>query len=293
MIVLGAGDYRLELDPARGGSVTRFDWQGKALMRPASGPSIFDVASFPLVPFSNRIAHGRFRADSREVALAPNFPGSDHPHPLHGFGWLAAWDVVEASDFHAVLQHVHPAGEWPWAYRARQVFHLDESGLVLGLSVTNLSAERMPAGLGFHPYFPRDHATRYRGAHRGEWRNTAECLPLMLDTRGEARDWWEGEPVDARAVDTAYTEREGPLTIEWPLRNLALTLAPSDILGTTVVFTPAGEDYFCVEPVSHATDAHNREPEELAWLAPGESTRASVALSARALTPPLIEPLTT
>lgn len=283
MIILEAHGYRLELAPERGGSVLRLDWQGKPLMRPVCGDTIFDVASFPLVPFSNRIARGRFNTGLRKGTIAPNFPGSDHPHPLHGFGWLAAWTVAQQSAETAVLEHAYPGGEWSWPYLARQTFELGAEGLSTSLSVTNLGDAAMPAGLGFHPYFPRDESTLYRGLHRGEWYNTPDCLPSSLDEHEEAIDWWQGEPVSTRAVDTAYTDREGALEIDWPARGLGLTISPSQVLTTTVVFSPEGQDYFCVEPVSHATDAINRAPETMLWLAPGETADVGMTIAARTL----------
>lgn len=278
MIELAAGDYRLIAAPERGGTILRFDWRGEPLLRPACGPSILDVACFPLVPFSNRIAGGRFRFAGREVRLEPNFPGSAHPHPLHGFGWLAGWAVAASDARSAELRHVHAAGEWPWSYSAAQTFALDDRGLTLTLSATNTSAERMPVGLGFHPYFPCDSDTRYRGLHRGEWRNDADCLPLALDWRGEPTDWWAGAPVASRLVDTGYVGRSGPLTIVWPARDIGLTLECSDALSDTVVYTPAGQDFCCVEPVTHATDAFNRNEGHV--LEPGAALEVSVRLSA-------------
>ena len=283
MIPLEAGDYRLDLDAGRGGCVLRFEWRGHPLMRPASGPGILDAASFPLVPFSNRIAHGRFRAGSREVALSSNFPGSDHPHPLHGFGWLAAWEVVRTEATEAVLEHRHDAGEWPWSYRARQIFQLGADGLTMTLELTNLSRDAMPAGLGFHPYFPRDPDTVYRGLHKGEWLTSPDCLPTSLREADMPVDWWDGGPAASRTVDTAYSGRSGPLVLTWPSRGYEVIMTPGDELPVTVVYTPAGEDYLCVEPVSHITDAHNRDWDEagLIHLAPAGTMHARVRLKAR------------
>jgi aldose 1-epimerase len=285
MLELEAGDYRLELAPERGGSVLRFDWRGEPLMRPVCGPGIFDVACFPLVPFSNRIARGRFRAGERVVSLFPNFPGSDHPHPIHGFGWLTPWRVSEAGRRDALLEHQHDPGEWPWAYRATQAFRLSEEGLIMALAVTNLAESAMPAGLGFHPYFPRDPDTRYLGLHSGEWQNSPECLPQELRTATRPIDWWDGRPIATRAVDTAYVGRKGPLTLEWPARGHGLAIVPSAELATTVVYTPAGESYFCVEPVSHMTDAVNRPGDDtgLVWLEPQASMSISAVFAAFAL----------
>ena len=262
MIELAAGDYRLLLEPERGGSIARFDWRGEALFRPTCGPSILDTACFPLVPFSNRIAHGVFRWAGRSVKLAPNFPGSDHPHPLHGFGWLSGWEVAAVSSTRAILHHRHAANEWPWDYVAEQAFTLSADGLRHELSLRNLSEAPMPAGLGFHPHFPRDMETRYLGLHTGEWQTSDDCLPLALKEAAQPIDWWNGQPVGSRTVDTVYSGRDRPLTVIWPERALVLTVTPCELLSFTAVFTPVGADYFCLEPVSHATDAINRPDRE-------------------------------
>ena len=281
-VELSFAEYRLVLDPAHGGAIDRFDWNGEPLMRAVCGPTILDKASFPLVPFSNRVAHGCLAWQGREIRLAPNLPGTDHPHTLHGFGWLAPWQVAAASPTSARLTLSYPGGEWPWPFQAEQQFTLDSHGLTMALSVQNLGDSAMPAGLGFHPYFPRTAQTRYLGLHHGEWHNTPDCLPLSLDEHPVARDWWQGQPVDAHAVDTVYTEREGDLAIWWPERKLRLTLEPSANLPFTVVYSPPGEPFFCVEPVSHMTDAFNRADQgaQFATLAPGEVLRVSVRLSA-------------
>jgi aldose 1-epimerase len=57
--------------------------------------------------------------------------------------------------------------------------------------------------------------------------------------------------------------------------------APLDFL---VVYTPPGRPFFCVEPVSHVTDAFNlaaagRTDTGSRALAPGETLRAAVTLS--------------
>ena len=283
-VVLSAGDYALGLTPAAGGSVDYFTWRGEPLMRTRCGPGPLDSASFPLVPFSNRITHGRFEAHGGTISLAPNFPGSDHPHTLHGFGWLNPWRLSECDSSRAVLFYRHEAAAWPWRFEAEQVFELCSSGLRHELSVTNLDEAAMPAGIGVHPYFPCTNKTIYRGLHRGEWRVDAECLPLGLRMAPELIDWWDGQPVATRAVDTVYTDRNGPLSIHWPERGVALTISPSAPLRFTVVFTPTEQEFFCVEPVSHMTDAVNRRGEDsgVVWLMRGEVLRAEILYHAHA-----------
>ena len=72
--------------------------------------------------------------------------------------------------------------------------------------------------------------------------------------------------------------------LEWPERDARLTLRASEALRFLVIFTPKGEDFFCVEPVSHCTDAFNMaasgvEETGMAVLAPSAELSATVTLS--------------
>ncbi|MFM2372892.1 MAG: hypothetical protein RIS85_2614 [Pseudomonadota bacterium] len=283
MITLAVDGYELDIVPEIGGGLARLDWCGDALLRPACGPSVLDLASFPLVPFSNRIANGQFRHGVRDVALSPNFPSVDATHPLHGYGWINAWQTLEAGPDHAVIEHRHAGGEWPWPYLARQAFRLSAKGVHMALSVTNTGDEAMPAGLGFHPYFPRDGRTVYRGLHRGEWQAGPDCLPVTLNDAGAAVDWWQGQPVATRNVDTVYDGRSGPLKILYPDRGLEITVSASDNLPCTVVYVPADATFFCAEPVSHTSNAITRADaaHPMATLAPGQTLEVAMTISAR------------
>ncbi|WP_375250471.1 aldose 1-epimerase [Sphingomonas sp.] len=281
-VVLAAGDYRLHLDPAGGGAVTGFEWQGAALFHPRRGPGILEQACFPLVPFSNRIAFGRFSFEGEAIALAPNFPGSDHPHTLHGFGWQAPWRIAEQDGAACRLIHDHDAGAWPWSYRAEQQLTLSPGGLTHVLRIQNRADRAMPAGLGLHPYFPRTPRTLLRARHRGEWQTGDDGLPLSLTRAARDVDWWQGAPVGSRSVDTVYEERSGPIEIVWPDRGITLAIAPSSALRHTVIYCPADADFFCVEPVTHATDALNRMPltGDVVRLAPGRWLEVGVTYRA-------------
>lgn len=252
-------------------------------MRRAAGASVLDAACFPLVPFPNRIGHGRFAWLGETITLQPNFPGHDHPHPLHGFGWISEWQVTAQDAASATLEHSHAGGEWPWPYVARQTFRLSPDGLEMALSLTNRSDRPMPAGLGFHPYFPRTDETLLHALHRGEWQTGADCLPIQLNEAHAPQDWWQGKPVATRPVDTVYTGREGDIVIVWPERCLSLTMKCDPLLGLTSIFVPHGEDWFCAEPVSHMTNAANHAAigNGLFALPAGEILQAKVMLSAR------------
>ena len=155
LVVLQSAATRVVLDPRRGGTIRELKWHGRDVLRPTpaqAGDDPFDTACFPMAPFVNRIAHGRFEFGGRTVQLERNW--SEDPHPLHGQGWRKPWHVVSESASGATLRFEGGADEWPWRYRCEQHFHLQPDGLSVELSLENLSDGPMPAMLGLHPYFP-------------------------------------------------------------------------------------------------------------------------------------------
>jgi aldose 1-epimerase len=179
---LSAGRLRLKLSPSTGGAIFAFEWIDGRASRPilrkchSRLEKVLDAASFPLVPYVNRIRGGRFTFRGREVSLAPNMAGD--PSPLHGQGWLNPWTVESVDERRAVLSFRHQAREWPWAYDARQEFALDDGGLAIELSCRNLSDEPMPCGLGQHPYFPCGPQTRLATEVTHAWTIDEKVLPM-------------------------------------------------------------------------------------------------------------------
>ena len=258
MISMESGALCLLVDPAAGGSVAALEWQGLPLLRRQTAPGILHSGCFPLVPFSNRIADSMFSFGGRTVTLPANHPSNPDEPAMHGLGWREGWTVTDRQDNRLHLSLTMDAGTWPWAFTAEQSFALDGDTARFTLAITNRADTPMPAGLGFHPYFPRTPLTRLHALHRGEWQVDARRLPTVLDLRPDAIDWWLGQTAASRMVDTVYEQRRGPISILWPEQRLGLTMTPDDDLSCTVVYVPPDGDFLCAEPVSHMTDSLNR-----------------------------------
>jgi len=264
VITLRADQARVGIAPSIGGSIAHYHWIDGAhrhdWLRPAAPADLLAgtagrLACFPLVPFSNRLRDGRFAFGGHAIALPLNQP--PQPHALHGHGWQAAWSVVERDADRITLEYDHRAGAWPFPYRARQEFLLTGDELRLSLSLENRGRETMPAGLGFHPYFPRTPGCRLSARVDAMWATDAEVMPTALvdaDPRlGDPR----GLPVADVMLDNAFTGWRRQAAITWPERGARLLLDAGAPLGFLVVYSPAGADFFCAEPVSHCTDAFN------------------------------------
>ena len=281
MITLRSGACELVLSPSAGGTVRALRLRGEHLLRPApaGNDDPLAAAAFPLVPFSGRIDRGRFRFRGETVALAPNFP--PEAHAIHGQGWQRPWTVEQEDAASAELAYRHDGAEWPWRYRATQAFRLRPDGLDLELSLANESDRPMPAGLGWHPYFPRGDAM-LTAAVRRIWPSGETGLvgPPRTPTAAEAPA--TPRAVDGLGLDHCFDAGPAGATVHWPRHGRTLRLTGDAALRFLIVYTPPGQDFFCVEPVSHAPDAVNSplSPTEtgLRTLAPGETLRARLRL---------------
>jgi aldose 1-epimerase len=236
------------------------------------------LGSFPLVPFSNRIRDGRFDFAGRRHQLPRSFAAV--AHPLHGHGWQSAWTLTEHSAACAELLLRHPADDWPWRYWARQRFTLDDSGLHHELDLHNDSDEPMPAGVGLHPYFVRSADVRLFAQLPQVWPTDADCLPSAAVATPAAWDFTAGRRIAELALDHCFSGWDGRAVIDWPTARCRLVIDAAPPLTTLVIYSPAGGDFFCVEPVSHVTDAINLSQRGVsgtgaAVLLPGQTLHAS------------------
>lgn len=276
---LARGPLSLSIAPGLGGGIASFECCAVSggnisIFRPtgAGAGAPTDLASFPLVPFVNRVRGGSFTFRGRRVTLERNMPPD--PSPLHGQGWLHAWEVETLGEDHAVLVYRHRADEWPWAYEARQTFALDESGLSLRLDCTNLSGEPMPCGLGQHPYFLCGARTRLDTGVETVWTIDEDVLPVA-QVPAAGRFDLEDRLVCGQGLDHGFGGWSGRAVISDPELPFRIVMSSPDARFFQL-YSPASGGIFVAEPVSHANAAMNAPEPEWAELGmrviePGET----------------------
>lgn len=187
----------------------------------------------------------------------------------------------EASVHSAVMLFEHAGKDWPWPYRAEQVFNLTDDGLRVDLTLTNLSGERMPGGVGWHPYFPRGDATLEADVS-SVWLSGDDMIPSAPSPLTPQTDLTLPQAVKDLRLDNAFSAGTGGSRMRWEEQSISIAMTASETLRHLVAYTPEGEDFFCVEPVSHSPDALNSNltPEitGLQILDPGQSLSASIEL---------------
>jgi aldose 1-epimerase len=272
VVTLSSGDARCEIAPGVGGAIAgywwehggrRIDWLRRASPGAVARGKAGDMGCFPLVPYGSRIRDARFLFCGREVLETP--AEGEGRHALHGHGWRRDWRVVERSADRLVLEYDHEPDTWPWLYRARQSFALSPERLEITLELQNRSEALMPAGLGFHPYFPRTPEASVTATTTGVWLTDAEIMPTERTAVPPGWDLSAGRRVADLVLDNVFTGWSGDAVVTWPEHAARLSLsATQPLLSFLVVYTPPERDFFCVEPASHCADAVNLAREGVA-----------------------------
>nr|WP_294521101.1 aldose 1-epimerase [uncultured Rhodopila sp.] len=285
MLTLTAGESSIVVAPETGAGITGWMLGRTALTRRAlpeatSGGDSHAMALFPLLPYCNRIGAARFAWQGVEYRLARNF--GDNPHSIHGVGWQRAWTVVSVGPSAVTMVLEHRADpSWPFAFEAEVTYGLTASGLHIAMRLTNRHGFAAPAGMGIHPYFPKEHDPALRFNASGVWENGADALPQR---HGPVPPEWQHAVFLAVAqsrLDNCFTGWDGRADIR--AAAASLRIEASAVFRQLQVFTPHWADFFCVEPVTHVPDAVNRDdlPADQAMhvLAPDETLSGTISLT--------------
>ena len=274
---LTRGGFQLAVCPALGGAITRFAFDGVDLLRPWDGSEqVRRTGCFVLAPYSNRVADGRFDFDGSSHQLRRN--SADHALPIHGVAWKRAWQLDERGADHLLLSLSHDpregenAADWPFAFHLSQRLQLLDDGLRLELRLHNRDSRPMPAGLGWHPYFPRHAGVELQFTAEAVWLADEQQLPLHQAAIPASWDFRQLRAVDEPGLDNNFSGWNGQARLCWPEQRLSLAIEAGPGLQHLIVYTPpAVQGFIAVEPVSHANGALNRGAEGLEILAPGQT----------------------
>jgi aldose 1-epimerase len=284
MFQLQAGAMRCEIEPRLGGCIAGL-WLGDVpVLRstPAAHlASARQAGSYPLVPFSNRVAQATLLWQGTQHPLVRN--NGPEPHAIHGVGWQRPWEVLESDESYALLAYEHRSDPaWPFAFDSSQTMRLRGGVLELTLSLTNQSREPAPAGLGWHPYFVKRASSRISFEASGRWEMGEDKLPTQ-------RLAATGLDADCAFLDVDHCFDGWTGTVH--LRDEALHTQVTSTLTRLVVFTNETRDFVAIEPVSHVNNAVNLVHDGadaadlgLAILQPGESLTAQMAIAVEAAT---------
>ncbi len=287
LLHLKNADSSVALCPDLGATLAYFRWRDHDILRPAPANAVAErrlrqMACYPLVPFSNRVAFADLPFGGKRIHLRANAPPESHA--LHGFGWQRAWQVHARSAQALELRLRHePDEDWPFACEAAYSVELRGDGLHLHLSVKNCGEGAMPAGLGLHPFFPLDDDTGLEATWHSMWEMDADKLPTINVPTPAECDFRQRRLVDQWQVDNCFCGWGGRATLFYATHRVHLR-AGTDC-SRIFCYAPGDERRFvALEPVSHINNAFVLADRGVAdtgmrALAPGEGMEISFSIT--------------
>jgi aldose 1-epimerase len=269
------------------------------LLRPTR-PTVYGnpekCASFPLIPWSNRIRDGVLTFRGRTWQLAHNAADDT---AMHGAIRDFTWHVADSTSAQVTLE-LDTRGltgvNFPWHFRSSITYALTGSALVVSTTLENVDREPFPAGIGHHPYFQRRlgapgapatagpdavleiPAARAYELDRGIAVGPAGDIPARADYRAP-------RPVGTTFVDAVLTARASgdAVLIRYPDRGVEVRLDADDAYEHLVVYVPRRRAYFALEPATNVNGGfalHDAgvQGTGVFVLEPGRSRSASFAI---------------
>ncbi|BEP16137.1 aldose 1-epimerase family protein [Acidothermaceae bacterium B102] len=111
-----------------------------------------------LAPWPNRLRDGRYTFDGQSQQLALSEPAKGNA--IHGLVRWLPWTLDDRTDSSVTVRvTVLPQTGYPYGLQLRNAYTLDDSGLTLTTTATNIGPVALPYGVGFHPYLTLGAAT--------------------------------------------------------------------------------------------------------------------------------------
>ncbi|MGB3411703.1 MAG: aldose 1-epimerase family protein [Microthrixaceae bacterium] len=208
---IGYGDQRATIVEV-GGGVREYFVGSRAVLNPYEVDQMCDGAhGAPLIPWPNRLADGKYRFDdvNHQVALTEPKKGN----AIHGFLLWRSWTLLDhASAEVTVGTTLHPLTGYPFSLEIQITYRLDEAGLTVTTTATNVGTERCPFGAGQHPYLSPgigkiDDCTVELNAATRVLTDDERQLPVGVESvDGTAFDFREPRQLGTLAIDHAFTD---------------------------------------------------------------------------------------
>jgi len=263
LVALEHGDYRLVVAPVFGARIVSFTHKSRDILRPTTdaslaNPKVYEFAGFPLMPYSGPLFGPGFSFGGEIYELARTV--REEPSATHGDAWIAPFAIVSQTIDRLLLHYDHkPApGTFPFRFRGEVEYALSMEGLALSLRVASRDHRPVPAGIGFHPYFPKHKGTRLRFDAVGVWPADApEAVTLPCGPLIDGLNFRHGPDVSEMVVDRLYEGWDGRAEIIQP-DGFRMTITADGALDKLQIYSAWDYPYVCVEPVSNANDGYNR-----------------------------------
>jgi len=277
-IVIAKGTLRAAISPELGAGIADFAVQGPSgfyypLMRRAAPEETNAslLGSFIMAPWANRVREAKFMFEGKSISLKANTADGT---AQHGDVRKRPWNVLKQGPNSVTLEYdsaAHADSNWPWKYRCRVEYALEEMSLVARLSVVNEDTSPFPTGCGHHPYFSRRlwddrDAIELRAPVSGRYPLKAACAIGPAAPDDLSRRLGMLATIPDEHIDTVFAGFGGEAELRWPSSGVTLRIKASANMNHLVLFAPHANGrsgtplpFIAVEPQTQVNDAFNLE----------------------------------
>ena len=266
------GDTTIRMVPEAGANVFSIKYKDRELLR--TPKSLKDLPGFMygnpvLYPTPNRVRDGVMTFGGKQY----KFPQNNGTNFLHGLVHSVPWKVVQAKTSNEQATIVtrlefEPGTEFyklfPHKHAIELSVTLTGDAVRFAYTVDNTKGDGpVPFGWAYHPWFlyQGERKQTYLTIPATHLMESEDLLPTgkLLDLKGTKFDGREPITLEGFVIDDVYygMQPSKPAVIDFRDKKLKITLSASEDFKHLVVYTPAGEPWFCVENQTCSTDAHN------------------------------------
>lgn len=196
----------------------------------------------PLIPWPNRLRDGWFEFGGSRHQLTLTEPEAHNS--IHGLVRWANWSVAGRADERVVMRYVlHPQPGWPGTLELRIQYALDDAGLAVTTTATNVGRSACPYGAGQHPYLTLGTQSIDSLVLKAPGRRYLESDDRGIPTasrsvQGTPFDYTEARELGSAKLDTGYTELERD-----PDGYARVTIETADGARRATLWMDRGYDY--------------------------------------------------
>lgn len=295
-IVLRDGDVALaEIHPELGGWLTRY-------ARNLPGPGWVDavhhdpvvVARYPQQMWAGNpvlFPHVSYNVHNGKEGVYC-LDGVEYQSPQHGFARRVPWTVVDRLG-HSVTLELSDSDltrpSYPFAFRYRLQYLLDQGHLRWLQTVENRSGTPLPFSSGFHPYLrvPLAGGSRERCSvrlPRARRFHPVDQANAFFDEPFPAQDLSASQDVSGTVFLGDLAAQEAVLRDEAGKVEVCLDFTHSPAYRFLALWSPSPEaPFYCIEPWTALPNSMGRSDGELVFLEPGASFQAAFSMDVRPL----------
>ena len=246
-------------------------------------------AGVVMAPWSGRVAAGAWvHPDGRKFQFPINEPA--RKNALHGLVFDKEFAVARSTESSVELTiEIAPSEGYPFHLKLAIAYELDGGELICSFAVKNLSTEKAPFGLGFHPYF----STKWLGDEVSITNKAKTVYVLdqnLIDTgtqatAGSTKDLGVGKLAVGASLDDDFTDLDFVAGVSrTTLSNSAgsgIEIWQEDVFRHNVIYTTDAYEAengivtaVAIEPCISAVNALNSHS-DLLWLQPNQTRSGS------------------